>query len=261
MKLIFFSLPRSGSTWLGKEILGSNFKYFDEYFNHARCPVCKFDPLYKYRCEKREFHHEKIKNYFGSIKYWKAIGETTKNYHKEYINKTWFTQNKYNLTKEVLSFCKIDAYKDFYDSAFCLYRTRLMTFPGTANPLKTEKCFINIWKSLLHNKEKYDKKIKEMLKIPVESKKDIMYASHAISSYMLLRSALINNLPIIEYQNIQKQFNLIPNNFYFNNIEKIIEEKIKIIKKKGFPDSEKIYSKISEKMDPEIRDYVMRECD
>lgn len=261
MKLIFFSLPRSGSTWLGKEIFGSHLKYFDEYFNHARCPLCKFDPLNKYRCEKREFYHEEIRDYFGSIKYWKAIGQTTKKHHKECIYKTWFLQKKYKINKEVLSFCKIDAYKDFYDSAFCLYRTRLMTFPGITNPLKTEKCFFNIWRSLLYNREQHDSKIKEMLKISVESKKDIIYASHAISSYILLRSALANNLPIIEYQNIQNQVDLIPNDFHFENIKKTIEKKIIIIKKKGFPDSEKIYSKISDKMEPEIRDYVMRECD
>lgn len=210
-----------------------------------------------YRCKNREIYHKEIRNYFGSPVYWKAIGQTTKDHHKRCIDKTWFSQNKYELTKEVFSFSKIDAYEGFYDSAFCFYRTRLMTFPGTSDPDKTKRCYISIWKSLQYNQEQYDSKIKEMMKVQVESEKDMMYAAHAISSYMLLRGSMNAGLPILEYQNIKKQLHLIPS-FHFPELQHHINN-MKIWKKHGFPNSEKLYEKITNLMEPEIKDFVMKE--
>lgn len=256
MRLIFFGLPRSGSSWLG-DVFGTHFNYFLEYFNHSACPVCKPDPNHKHRCPYRESHHEEIRDHFGSLVYWHALGQTTKDKHKSCIDKTWNTQEKWEVDKEVFSFSKIDAYRGFYDAAFTLYRSRLLTFPGSSDKKKTERCYQGIWNSLQLNKDRYESNVQRMLETPVDGLEDVQYASHAVASYLLLSNSMKEDLEIIEYQNLKRDLDRIPKEFHFETLEETINNTMKITPKNGFPKSEGVYEQVASLMEPEIRDIVM----
>jgi hypothetical protein len=256
MKLILFSLPRSGSSWLGN-IFGKNFKYFPEYFNHSSCTVC--NKKAKNYCPYIEKNHEEIRDFFGSLTYWKAIGTITRDVHKKCIEKTWYKQQEWTMTKEVLSFSKINAYRNFYDAAFCLYRNRLMTFPGTSDQKKTKRCFEGIWNSLRLNKQEYNSKIQQMINVNVSSIEDIQYAGHAIASYILLHNCKEEGLNIIEYHNLKSNIEKIPKEFQFNQLQALVEKDMKPSIKNGFIKSEKVYEKITNLMEPEIKDIIMND--
>lgn len=238
-------------------LFGNHFNYFLEYFNHQCCPVCKPNPDHKHRCSYRESHHEQIRDHFGSLVYWQGLGKTKTEEHVRCIDKTWNTQTKWEIDKEVFSFSKIDAYRGFYDGAFTFYRNRLLTFPGTSDRKKTERCYLGIWKSLQLNKDKYESNVQKMLETHVDGAEDIQYASHAVASYLLLSNTMKEGLKIIEYQNLQSDLHRIPKEFHFKDLQKIVNETMTIESKNGFPQSEGVYETIANMMEPEIRDIVM----
>lgn len=252
MKLIFFSLPRSGSNWMGS-VFSKRFKYFPEYFCHCNCPICFPNPNYQYRCSIREENHTNIKNLFGSKQHWHSLASLATESHKNCIEKTW-TNSEYELNKETTSFSKIDAYQGFYDEAFCIYRNRFLTFPGGTQ--FTERCYEAIWKSLQHNKESYDKNVKDMLNVEIKSINDSLYAAHAIASYFLIKGCIENNIAIIKYEKIKTAS--FPNLFEFAELRQTINETFSARIRMGLKESEKVYEKISNYMEENIRDTIMK---
>lgn len=112
------SLPNSGSSWLGEMIghcLTDGGAYYRGYFNPATCP---------------QEHELRIGEHFGDelLAYYKNIALPAGPGFDELIRETWFAQDRFTFTKDVLNPLKLEGLSRHF-RCFVLHRSEASSWP------------------------------------------------------------------------------------------------------------------------------------